>query len=356
LKYRNLKNSEALTDLTEVKKGESGYAVAFYREDLADLTVHFEMFSRAVTTTVIQYEKNPSLTVQVRRVDCQATPDLCNDVAGHELPVLAVYPFGLKAKSRPPSIAKMVDATQLMEFVKKDVVPLRLYVLNQENFHQKLIRTGPKAKPWFVLFNAGNWCPPCNQVRPVWKQLARDAMQSTDPGVKKIRIAEIDCDTHKVTCKEMKIDNYPSFVFYQGEVEKSYEGDRDAKSLLDFAANAVDNPVETPSAQQVMQIYQRSQSKPYALLLNAGDWCPPCMEIVAPWKQLAKLLPPNEWLGIGSVNCDQNRWLCQQFEVDGFPTVMILHAPGERKAVMPPTQQKSVELLLNWFRKYYPNL
>eukprot|EP00759_Apiculatamorpha_spiralis_P032205 PhF_6_TR33701/c0_g1_i1/m.49450/K09530/DNAJC10; DnaJ homolog subfamily C member 10 len=352
-------SAQVVTSFDTIYKSEDAYAVAYTNGGhLGDGAAHFEIFAQAVLRSPIVHEKNKKRNIViVAMVDCDKTPAVCGAVQSEGKPMLAIFPFGLKAKQRPPHIHRITDATQLRQAVERDAIPLRLYLLTLDNYHEKVVRKGPKAKPWFILFNAGTWCPPCNQIRNVWKKLAREAQTSTDPSAKKLRIAEVDCDTQKVLCRQVGIENYPSFMFYQGDTQKSFEGDRDAASLLEWAVSAVDNPVESPSSQEIMRIANDPNIKPYAILFNAGNWCPPCMEIIKPWKEFARMAPKDKFSGVGMIDCDQNQWVCRQFGLDGFPTVMLLRpSKSVARVQMPSSREKSLQLLLNFFKQYVSGL
>eukprot|EP00760_Papus_ankaliazontas_P032194 PhM_4_TR5681/c0_g1_i1/m.73903/K09530/DNAJC10; DnaJ homolog subfamily C member 10 len=375
---------------TSIKEAEDAFVVVFRAPDtnVADLVVPMEVFaSDAATLASISYDKKPSARIRVAQVACGADDrhGLCADISDEhraKFPVVAIYPFGVKAKSKPPVVVtSVVDAAHLADTVRREAIPLRLYVLTADTFNSKVVRTIPPRvangkdaaekkkyeklvkQPWFVLYNAGTWCPPCNNVREEWKKLARMAQMKSGVA-SKLRIAQVDCDKHKTLCRKQKIDNYPTFVFYQGDTEKVFEGTRDAASFLDFAIESVDNPVETIAQMQpIMSHFHTPDAKPFLVLYNAGTWCPPCQEMKPIYKEFARHVKKQEGLigrpllRVGVVDCDEMQWICNRMNVDGYPTVMLVRPNAHTTHVMmPTTKDKSVAQLTEFVKEYVPGV
>jgi len=83
----------------------------------------------------------------------------------------------------------------------------------------------------FVLFYV-DWCGYCKRMQGDWKKLG-DTVAFMD-------IARYNCDTYPSHFQHLKsegiIGSFPTIILYKnGKPFHSYKGDRDVKSLLNFA-------------------------------------------------------------------------------------------------------------------------
>jgi len=93
--------------------------------------------------------------------------------------------------------------------------------LNEKDFSGKNMKTQFTG---FVLFYT-TWCGFCNQIKPMWKQLAS-----------KIEVASVDCtENNKNMIKIFDIKGFPSIqAFQNGSYVGEYDGDRTEEALLRF--------------------------------------------------------------------------------------------------------------------------
>jgi thioredoxin-like negative regulator of GroEL len=254
-------------------------------------------------------------------------------VRGRTFPVLATYPFTSKAKSRgSPNIKANADEfvnagfMALLREAQKEAEPLRIHVMDMSNFHKKMAAAKERGKRFFVLFNAGEWCPPCMQLKPMWPEMAR--MLQEDKEGKKIAVGTVDCDAHGNLCRSLGLDGFPSMHYYAPDRKEptKYQGERDANALKEFAIEQLTSQIVSLDPRSVMQKVQSGQT--LLVCFNAGQWCPPCMAIKPKFKRASNLIGN---VPATFVDCDQEQEFCMMFQIEGYPTVMFFHK-GRRHA------------------------
>lgn len=65
--------------------------------------------------------------------------------------------------------------------------------------------------------------------------------------------------------------------------------------------------------------------EPWFIMFYA-DWCGHCKRLIPHWEELAgnKSLPAK----VGAVNCEENTYLRDRFEIKGFPTLIFFDTDG----------------------------
>ncbi|KAI6178420.1 Disulfide-isomerase A4 [Aphelenchoides besseyi] len=74
---------------------------------------------------------------------------------------------------------------------------------------------------WFVKFYAP-WCAHCKRLLPTWEHVGH-ALADTDTGVK---VAKIDCTRFTSVSSKLRINAYPTIIFFRNGVQIPYEGER----------------------------------------------------------------------------------------------------------------------------------
>ncbi|KAK5686627.1 hypothetical protein LTS10_002749 [Elasticomyces elasticus] len=100
--------------------------------------------------------------------------------------------------------------------------------LTAENF-QRLVTT--THDPWFVKFYTP-WCSHCQALAPNWAGMARQTRGE-------LNIGEVNCETEKRLCKDVRVKGYPTLLFFRGGERIEYDGLRGLGDLISFAGKAV---------------------------------------------------------------------------------------------------------------------
>ncbi|KAK4959916.1 hypothetical protein LTR10_002804 [Elasticomyces elasticus] len=113
--------------------------------------------------------------------------------------------------------------------------------LTAENF-QRLVTT--THDPWFVKFYTP-WCSHCQALAPNWAGMARQMRGE-------LNIGEVNCETEKRLCKDVRVKGYPTLLFFRGGERIEYDGLRGLGDLIAFAgkAVAVAEPIQEVTAKE----------------------------------------------------------------------------------------------------------
>jgi thioredoxin-like negative regulator of GroEL len=286
--------------------------------------------------------------LKIAAVDCSASrssnEDPCEDVRDRSKPVVALYSFGLKAKKVPPTVyGKVSGAGSILSNLVRDMEPLHLHVVSAQSWREKVVDAMEKKnKRWIVLFNAGQWCPPCTHIREPWRQMTR-IIQNNPSVASKLSVALVECDVDRLLCDQQGIQNYPSVFFYaKGRDRVPYGGNRDAQSMSSWAIDSIDNRLQRLDFRTLQMRVQQGQT--IVVSFTAGQWCPPCTHLGGIYKQVANALPH---LTVTETNCDEEQWTCNHFGIQGYPTIVLFHR-GRRLTFESNTRTK--EGIVKWIQ------
>ncbi|PUU72469.1 hypothetical protein B9Z19DRAFT_674797 [Tuber borchii] len=218
-------------------------------------------------------------------------------------------------------------------------------------------------------------CPHCIKAAPIWKQLhdkyttqvvdsGTPPSPNSDPGSPSssptftekydFHFANINCVSYGDICADTKvgIEAFPSFILFKdGKAIEQYplEADRTVEDMSKF----VDKYIVEISAKSNRNlalpktIYDESKNpegKSVALtadgflkeVIGTGDgwfvkfyapWCQHCQALAPQWAELGREM--KNQLNIGEVNCENDKRLCKELKVRGYPTI-IYFQHGER--------------------------
>jgi thiol-disulfide isomerase/thioredoxin len=71
------------------------------------------------------------------------------------------------------------------------------------------------------------WCPACQQLAPVWAEVAKSLPQA--------RFAKVDVDKGVLTSTLYAVESLPTIVLLRGDRYLTYEGDRTKEAIVAFA-------------------------------------------------------------------------------------------------------------------------
>lgn len=100
--------------------------------------------------------------------------------------------------------------------------------LTAESF-QKLVTT--TQNPWFIKFHVP-WCHHCLEIAPKWKEMAHQKQGQ-------LNVGEVNCEVERRLCKDVKVNGYPTMLFFRGGERIEYHGMRGLGDLIDFGTKAV---------------------------------------------------------------------------------------------------------------------
>ncbi|CAG9568903.1 protein disulfide isomerase [Leishmania major strain Friedlin] len=123
------------------------------------------------------------------------------------------------------TLAVLLAVALLVVCAKAEIVEL-----NPANFH-KVVKD--PSKNVFVMFYAP-WCGHCNNMKPMWLELA-----DKYPTAEDVIIARIDASEYRGIAKEFDIRGFPTLKFFSkrdksGEIE--YDGPRELSAFVAYVA------------------------------------------------------------------------------------------------------------------------
>ncbi|KAG5879522.1 hypothetical protein JTB14_029888 [Gonioctena quinquepunctata] len=90
---------------------------------------------------------------------------------------------------------------------------------------------------WLVKFYTP-WCGQCKRLEPIWAHVVQ-ALKNTH-----IRLGKVDCTTFPKVAKAFEITTYPTFKLVKMDDEFTFEGDKTAEEIVNFAIRMSGPPVQ----------------------------------------------------------------------------------------------------------------
>ncbi|KAI0029678.1 thioredoxin-domain-containing protein [Vararia minispora EC-137] len=210
---------------------------------------HCQQFMPLWEELVEAYKGSP---VHLAQVDCSVNGDLCNAHGVSGYPTMNMYKDG-------KGIGKFEGArtrARLDDYITdKTSVSLRAAIPAQDasaaptlvdlnplgevlSLDEKTFARAVQEGNMFVKFFAP-WCGHCKKLAPMWTDLAR-AMQH------KLKVAEVNCETHKALCTKEGVTGFPMLFFYPpgGSEKTEYTGGRKLEAMKAWADRATKPPLQ----------------------------------------------------------------------------------------------------------------
>lgn len=319
-----------------------------------------------------------TISITIMKVDCTQNTKLCSDQGVMGYPTLKLY---LEDEEEAVRYKGSRDVASLKKFVMKsmgeevddEVVQEKakhndgLFDLTTENFQNHINKKG-----FHLIKFYAPWCGHCKRLEPTWIELAKAFIpKSEELSDKDITIARVDCTVHKESCKEHSVRGYPTLLLFNGGKNiENYMGSRDISSLKKFIEDKV-NPQakeEVEDAQVVEAVHKDGlydltnanfelhvKKKGYHLVKFYAPWCGHCKNLEPTWIKLAKLYQPKNQkqsesdVTISRIDCTTNRDTCTEFEVRGYPTVLLIKGG---KKVEKYSQGRNLNSFQDYLSKY----
>lgn len=337
--------------LTNVKRSNDSFAILIHDgPDDSPEVIQWNLLAGFLNRVSPYKSKKGKL--RILTAHCKHVAKVCDELigaSGQSRPIAALFPFGMNGKKRPP-VWIPVSGTgwvALRDRIKKEAEPLHLHILTPTNYDKKVskaLASKKNEKRWLIMYNAGNWCPPCNQMRAIWPDVAR-AIQEHPTAKKTINVGLVECDTHRSLCNQLGLEGYPSTHFLgKGRPKAEFGGNRDARSVVEWAIDQVDSRTIQMHPQELMGRIQSGQT--LLVSYTAGAWCPPCTAIAPAFKQASNLIGD---IPATVINCDDMGHVCQSQGIEGFPTVM-LYVKG--RAIPFQSREKRAELIVQFVKDH----
>lgn len=200
-------------------------------------------------------------------------------------------------------------------------------------------------------------------LAPIWEELANSLEYDQT-----VSISKVDCTVYRSICQEFDVKGYPTLLWIvDGKKVEKYNDYRKLESFKAFiekktgqAAPVTEKPVSAhddghDEENAVVQLsgpsFDQSIGHGVTLVKFFAPWCGHCKRLAPTWDDLAGKYVGNRNVKIAKVDCtlSENKELCSEQEVDGFPTI-FLYRNGEK--VTEYNGNRSLEDLVNFVNRH----
>ncbi|KAJ2827448.1 hypothetical protein IWW50_001887, partial [Coemansia erecta] len=163
-------------------------------------------------------------------------------------------------------------------------------------------------------------CKHCRSFQPKWDEVVATNAYNVNFG-------ELDCKANSDLCDAHNVDSWPTVVVFKDGKRQQHplSGDETVENLTKFVR------ANSPGYLQTSVVLNASNYTAHAhegvwLVKHYSPFCPHCRHMAPAWQKLTdELAGPMAADGVmfGEVNCVENRKLCEDNLVDGYPTVNL---------------------------------
>ncbi|KAJ2517371.1 hypothetical protein GGI11_003171 [Coemansia sp. RSA 2049] len=206
----------------------------------------------------------------------------------------------------------------------------KTHILNKSNFESTT-----KEGTWLVK-HFSPYCPHCRTFQPKWENAV--SLRAQQLGEQGVYFGELDCSENTNTCRDNGVTGWPSVIAFQNGKRFAFiEGDKSEQEALDFIDKAVADSKDKKTAVQKSKYSENSvvlDASNFTQNAQTGVWlvkhyspyCPHCNRMKPEWTKMTDDLAPElaaSGILFGEVNCLENRKLCEENHVDGYPTINL---------------------------------
>uniref|UniRef100_A0AAF5PVN3 Thioredoxin domain-containing protein n=2 Tax=Wuchereria bancrofti TaxID=6293 RepID=A0AAF5PVN3_WUCBA len=174
-------------------------------------------------------------------------------------------------------------------------------------------------------------CIHCKMVKPEFIRAADRLKRDGIDGV----LAAVDATTNIKIAERYKVEGYPTFAYFKDGKFAWKINERREDGFYNFMKNPVEpSPPELSWSKQsdgvhVLHLTAENfktevKKKKHALIIFYAPWCGYCKRAKPKFFEAAKILADDTRIVLGAVDCTTERSLCQEYKIEGFPTIIYL--------------------------------
>merc|ERR1739848_262456 len=194
-----------------------------------------------------------------------------------------------------------------------------------------------KGKDAFIKFYAP-WCGHCKALAPTWEKAAKELNEKTI-------ISKVDCTVESTLCSEFDVKGYPTLIHKTSDEKfTEYNGKRSIEGFEEYISNPNGQSInrnkinnDENESKHLIQLsnenFEKETKGNRFFLKFMAPWCGFCKKLKPTMSKLADELNENKELNanVGVIDCtlSNNRALCDEYKVKGFPTLYMLEKNGD---------------------------
>ncbi len=207
--------------------------------------------------------------------------------------------------------------------------------LDQDRFDTLVTRT---KEPWFIKFYAP-WCGHCQALAPVWSEFGKE-MQG------KLNIGEVNCDTDSRLCKDLRINSYPTMMYFRGGERVEYDGLRGLGDLVSYAKQGIE---QNDGVQEVdLARFEEMEEKNEVIFVYFYDMATTTEDFIALERLTLSLI------GHAKIVKTQDPAMFDRFKITTWPR-LIVSRDGRPTYYAPitPDEMRDYRQVLHWMRSVW---
>ncbi|KAK2570032.1 Protein disulfide-isomerase A5 [Acropora cervicornis] len=178
-----------------------------------------------------------------------------------------------------------------------------------------------------VMFYAP-WCGHCKAMKPAYTEAAQTMKEQQIPGV----LAAVDATKEQEIGKRYKIEGFPTVKYFKdGEVAFDMI-ERMADKIVGFMKDPKEPPPPPPPERDWSEIPSEVvhlttdtfkgfvKKKKHVLVMFYAPWCGHCKKAKPEFMDAAKHDAENSKIAYAAVDCTVQTSVCNQYDVNGYPT------------------------------------
>lgn len=207
--------------------------------------------------------------------------------------------------------------------------------LSAESF-QNLVTTTQDA--WFVKFYAP-WCHHCQAMAANWAELGREMKG-------KLNIGEVNCDVKSRLCKDVRINAFPTILFFKGGERVEYDGLRGLGDLIDFSKKALDIGDEVKYVDAAA--FQKLEETEEVIFLYFFDHATTSEDFIAIDRVRLSLI------GHGKLVKTDDPMLADRFEISTWPRLLVSRdGRPSYYGALAPREMRDYRKILGWMKSVW---
>lgn len=161
-----------------------------------------------------------------------------------------------------------------------------------------------------------------------------------------INLGKINCGRNGRLCSKLGINRYPMWGMLKpgGAFELNHRADTNSDIIKFVQISVKTTNVWSLSAEEVLSILQRNNGDEVWFLDWFTPWCPPCMEFLSELRR-ASLEFDASIIRFGTIDCTVHSTLCRQYNIQYYPTVMLINGSNTYQFTLPKTAENVVQFI-----------